>query len=66
MICPVCKIKRFLKEDIDCIKQEGYCTSCNDMERYFTDDESITEEEAIAEGLTIVNDQWFEREQEDE
>ena len=64
MNCPVCHIKRNLKEDIDSINNEGYCTTCQNMESYFSDDKSITEAEANAHGLKIVDENWFEQEQE--
>ncbi len=64
MHCPVCMINRVLKKDIDLIKTEGMCSTCLDIEKYFTDDKTITEEEAKAEGLSIVDENWFSKEQE--
>ena len=38
MLCPVCMIERMLEEDIESIKEEGYCTRCAEMDEFFEDD----------------------------
>ena len=59
MLCPVCNVKRFLYPDIDSIENDGYCTTCARMDKYFEADNSMTEKQAIDEGLTIVDGEWF-------
>ncbi len=66
MNCPVCKINKNMKEDIDSIRKEGYCTTCQNIEGYFSDDKNISEAEANAHGLKVVDENWFANEQESE
>ena len=66
MLCPVCNINRFLKDDIDAIEADGYCTTCNSMEKFFTNDETITKAEANAHGLRVIDESWFGKQQEEE
>lgn len=54
MKCQICLKNCFKEEDVESILEKGYCVACQGITDFFTDDESISEEEANVEGLRIV------------